>query len=245
MDNIKLKVCGMKFLYNMKKVAQLKPDYMGFIFYEKSRRYMADTLTPEDLKGIPKRTKKVGVFVDASLEEVERQATTYQLDLLQLHGNESPEYCAALKEKGFLLIKVFSIGEDAFDFEPMKAYKPHVKYFLFDTKGKQPGGNGTTFDWSMLRKYDQEVPFFLSGGVGMENIDQLKALKYYNIHAVDVNSRFEIEPGLKDIDKLKAFIEAGNGKQETVRGRPADSIRETGNRKTGNRNEYKYKYKKR
>lgn len=207
MDTVKLKVCGIKFFHNMKKVAQLKPDYMGFIFYEKSRRYMADTLTPEDLKSISKRIQKVGVFVDASLEEVERQATAYRMDLLQLHGNESPEYCAALKEKGFRIIKAFSIGEDSFDFEPLEAYKPHVKYFLFDTKGKQPGGNGTTFDWSLLRKYDQEVRFFLSGGVGMENIDQLKSLKYYNIHAVDVNSRFEVEPGLKDIDKLKELTE--------------------------------------
>lgn len=207
MKNIQLKVCGIKFRHNMHKVARLRPDYMGFIFYPKSRRYMADTLTPADLKTLPKKIKKVGVFVDASLEEVIRQARAYALDLLQLHGQESPAYCAELCKQGFRLIKVFSVGDERFDFAPLEAYKPYVEYFLFDTKGAQPGGNGTTFDWSMLRQYDQDLPFFLSGGVSTENIDQLQSLAYYNIHAVDVNSRFEIEPGLKDIDKLKALTD--------------------------------------
>lgn len=200
---MKLKICGIKFLYNMKKVAKLKPDYLGFIFYEKSRRCMANTLAPEDLYDLPKRVKKVGVFVDADTAYIQQMAEAYRLNVLQLHGNESPEQCRLLKEKGYQITKVFSIGQEDFNFAQLEPYKAHVDYFLFDTKGKQPGGNGVVFDWSKLRQYDNEIPFFLSGGVSLDNIDQLKTLAYFNLHAVDVNSQFEIEPGLKDIDKLQ------------------------------------------
>lgn len=200
---MKLKICGIKFLYNMKKVAKLKPDYLGFIFYEKSRRCMADTLAPEDLYDLPKRVKKVGVFVDADTAYIQQMAEAYRLNVLQLHGNESPEQCRLLKKKGYQITKVFSIGQEDFNFAQLEPYKAHIDYFLFDTKGKQPGGNGVVFDWSKLRQYDNEIPFFLSGGVSLDNIDQLKTLAYFNLHAVDVNSQFEIEPGLKDIDKLQ------------------------------------------
>lgn len=200
---MKLKICGIKFLYNMQKVAKLKPDYLGFIFYKKSRRYMEDTLAPEDLSSLPKKIKKVGVFVDADTDYILQMAKAYQLHVLQLHGHESPEQCRQLKEKGYQIIKVFSIGQEDFDFTQLDPYKAHVHYFLFDTKGKQPGGNGETFDWSKLRQYDNETPFFLSGGVSLDHIEQLKTLDYFNLHAVDVNSQFEIEPGLKDIDKLQ------------------------------------------
>ncbi|MFP4504036.1 MAG: phosphoribosylanthranilate isomerase [Cyclobacteriaceae bacterium] len=201
--DIKLKVCGMKFFHNMLKVAQLKPDYLGFIFYEKSRRYMPDTLKPEDLAKLPRRMKKVGVFVNASSEEMIKQAKTYRLNLLQLHGDESPEQCRELKQAGQQIIKVFSIGQDNFDFSQLNSYKPHVQYFLFDTKGKERGGNGETFDWSQLRRYDQEVPFFLSGGISLDNVALLKEMSFFNIHALDVNSRFELEPGIKDLDLLQ------------------------------------------
>lgn len=200
---MKLKICGIKFLYNMQKVATLKPDYLGFIFYKKSRRYMEDTLAPKDLSSLPKKIKKVGVFVDADTDYILQMAKAYQLHVLQLHGHESPEQCKQLKEKGYQIIKVFSIGQEDFDFTQLDPYKAHVHYFLFDTKGKQPGGNGETFDWSKLRQYDNEIPFFLSGGVSLDHIEQLKTLDYFNLHAVDVNSQFEIEPGLKDIDKLQ------------------------------------------
>ncbi|MFP4093889.1 MAG: phosphoribosylanthranilate isomerase [Cyclobacteriaceae bacterium] len=193
----------MKFFHNMLKVAQLKPDYLGFIFYEKSRRYMPDTLKPEDLAKLPRRMKKVGVFVNASSEEMIKQAKTYRLNLLQLHGDESPEQCRELKQAGQQIIKVFSIGQDNFDFSQLNSYKPHVQYFLFDTKGKERGGNGETFDWSQLRRYDQEVPFFLSGGISLDNVALLKEMSFFNIHALDVNSRFELEPGIKDLDLLQ------------------------------------------
>jgi len=199
----KLKICGMKFPHNLNKVAQMKPDYLGFIFYPKSRRYMPDTLKPQDLKNLPKRTKKVGVFVNATTEEMLHQAKAYRLDLLQLHGQESAEQCQELQQAGYSIIKVFNIGSDQFDFAQLDAYKPFVQFFLFDTKGQQPGGNGETFDWSQLRRYDQEVPFFLSGGISLDNVAQLKELRYFNIHAVDVNSRFEVEPGIKDVNMLQ------------------------------------------
>jgi phosphoribosylanthranilate isomerase len=201
--NPKLKICGMKFRHNMLKVAQMKPDYLGFIFYEKSPRYMPETLSPKDLQQLPKQTKKVGVFVNATTAYMQAQAKAYRLDLLQLHGSESPEQCEELKKSGYNLIKVFSLGREDFDFELLDAYKPYVKYFLFDTKGRQPGGNGETFDWSLLRQYDQEIPIFLSGGISLENVNQLSALPFLNIHAIDVNSRFEVEPGIKDINLLQ------------------------------------------
>lgn len=213
-QNPKLKICGMKFRHNMLKVAQMKPDYLGFIFYEKSPRYMPDTLSPKDLKQLPNRTQKVGVFVDASTAYMKKQAKAYRLDLLQLHGSESPEQCEELKKEGYAIIKVFSIGKGDFDFSVLEAYKPFVKYFLFDTKGKQPGGNGETFDWSLLRNYDQEVPFFLSGGIDMENVVLLKNIPQLNIHAVDVNSRFEVEPGIKDIALLQKLKDKMKGTSE-------------------------------
>lgn len=199
----KLKICGMKFRHNMLKVAQMKPDYLGFIFYEKSPRYMPETLSHKDLQQLPRQTKKVGVFVNATTAYMQEQAKAYRLDLLQLHGSESPEQCEELKKSGHDLIKVFSLGRENFDFALLDAYKPYVKYFLFDTKGRQPGGNGETFDWSLLRHYDQEIPFFLSGGIDLDNVNQLSALPFLNIHAIDVNSKFELEPGIKDINLLQ------------------------------------------
>jgi len=202
-NHLKLKVCGMKFRHNMLKVAQMKPDYLGFIFYEKSPRYMPDTLNPKDLHQLPKRTQKVGVFVNASTGYIQQQAKAYRLDLLQLHGDESPEQCGELRKAGHRLIKVFGLGSENFDFSLLEKYKPYVQYFLFDTKGKQPGGNGETFDWSLLREYDQEIPFFLSGGISLDNVALLKGIPHLNIHAIDVNSRFEVEPGIKDINLVQ------------------------------------------
>ncbi len=168
---------------------------------------MATSLSPEEVKSLPKKIKKVGVFVNATTNYIQQVASDYALDILQLHGQEPPQQCAQLKEQGYLITKVFSIGHDTFDFNQLEPYKPLVDYFLFDTQGQQLGGNGVAFDWSKLRQYDNEIPFFLSGGISLDNIEQLKALKHLNLHAVDVNSRFEIEPGLKDIDQLKLLIQ--------------------------------------
>jgi phosphoribosylanthranilate isomerase len=216
---MKLKICGMK--HNTAKVAALQPDYLGFIFYDKSSRHFDDKI-PE----IEASTKKVGVFVNATLNEVISKVKQHQLNAVQLHGNESPEYCKELKMychserseesqskipsfSGITeIIKVFSIKDD-FDFSVLSNYEDACDYFLFDTKGKLPGGNGYTFNWEILKDYPSTKPYFLSGGIGMDSVEKIKefkkslASKY--CFALDINSKFEIEPGLKNISALEEF----------------------------------------
>ncbi|WP_338358256.1 phosphoribosylanthranilate isomerase [Yeosuana marina] len=208
-----LKICGMKYPENIKAVADLQPDYLGFIFYDKSARHFDG-----DIPKLPNTIKKVGVFVDADLEEVIEKIKTYDLQVVQLHGAESREYCKTLKnqfersrehiDKKIEIIKVFSI-KDNFDFNLLKPYESVCDFYLFDTKGKLPGGNGYTFDWSVLKNYPSTKPYFLSGGIGLEEVETIKSFfskeesKY--CYAIDVNSKFEIEPGLKNIELLKEF----------------------------------------
>jgi phosphoribosylanthranilate isomerase len=201
---MKLKICGMKYPDNILEVGSLLPDYMGFIFWEKSARYF-DGVIPD----LPKSIKKVGVFVNETAEVILAKAIKYDLQAIQLHGQESVEFCLNLKnelDSEIELIKVFSVDDD-FDFEVLKPFETVCDYFLFDTKGKLPGGNGTTFDWKVLEKYPSSKPFFLSGGIGLEEIDLTKEILTINlpIHALDLNSKFEIEPGLKDKKILKKF----------------------------------------
>ncbi|MBA4319546.1 MAG: N-(5'-phosphoribosyl)anthranilate isomerase [Flavobacterium sp.] len=207
---MRIKICGMKHPENILEVGALLPDYMGFIFWEKSARYF-DGIIPE----LPKSTHKVGVFVNATSEEILKKIEKHDLQAVQLHGNESVEFCETLKKKmpkGIDVIKVFSIL-DTFDFAALKPFEPVCDYFLFDTKGKLPGGNGTTFDWKVLENYPSTKPFFLSGGIGLEEIKKLVETLHCNvfaknlpIYAIDVNSKFEIEPGLKNIQLCKDAI---------------------------------------
>ena len=198
---MKLKVCGMKYQDNIEAVAKLQPDFLGFIFHEQSARHFDKTI-PE----LPISIKKVGVFVDEKVEFISRQIEKHKLNAIQLHGHESPEMCKLLKSANVEVIKVFSIKNE-FDFSILTAYEEVCDYFLFDTKGKLPGGNGYTFDWDVLKDYPSTKPFFLSGGIGLKQIEKLKefrkseASKY--CYAIDVNSKFEIEPGLKNIEELK------------------------------------------
>lgn len=194
----------MKYPENIKEISTLNPDYLGFIFWEKSSRNMNLETIPE----IPKSTKKVGVFVNASIQDIISKVNQYQLNIVQLHGNESVIYCKNVKKLGVEVIKVLSIG-DKFDFATIKEYVLFVDYFLFDTKGKLPGGNGIAFDWNILDNYHYNTPYFLSGGIGTTEIDGLKeflkspaAKKCY---AIDVNSRFEKKPGIKNKIKLQKF----------------------------------------
>ena len=207
---MKLKICGMKYLDNILELGSLLPDYMGFIFWEKSARYF-DGIIPE----LPKSIKKVGVFVNSSQEEILKKIAKHDLQAIQLHGQESVAFCEDLKEKiknlkpvQIEIIKVFSVTDD-FDFELLKPFEDLCDYFLFDTKGKLPGGNGTTFDWKVLEKYPSTKPFFLSGGIGIEEIELLKEIAKTNlpIYAIDVNSKFEIEPGLKNKELFYSFIQ--------------------------------------
>ena len=189
--------------YNPVEVETLEPDYMGFIFWEKSPRYMEGVVP-----SISRKIKKVGVFVNAGAEEILQRVTKYGLQMVQLHGNETPELCNHLKSLGIGVIKVFGVDE-TFNFSVLEPYENVCDYYLFDTKGKLPGGNGYVFDWEVLENYPSTKPFFLSGGIGMENIDEVLTFLYRPeskyCHAIDINSRFETKPGLKDIQQLKGF----------------------------------------
>ena len=194
----------MKETENIKEISALNPDYLGFIFWEKSKRNMTLDSIPELLE----TTKKVGVFVDASIQEIAAKINQYQLDIIQLHGNESVIFCKNVKKLGVEVIKVFSMDSN-FNFYVVKEYVLAVDYFLFDTKGKLPGGNGITFDWNVLENYHFNVPYFLSGGIGTTEIDGLKEFLKSSAankcYAIDVNSRFEKKPGIKNKIKLQKF----------------------------------------
>jgi phosphoribosylanthranilate isomerase len=198
---IKLKICGMRDDTNILEVAALCPEYMGFIFYTKSPRYVGEEFKIPDL---PPSINRVGVFVNAPVPFMLQKAKDHQLTYVQLHGDETVEQCGALRTHNIGVIKVFSVG-DGFDFGLTKPYEAVSDFFLFDTKGKYYGGNAVTFDWTMLDRYDQRVPFFLSGGIGPDNIEAIRGLKNMNIHAVDVNSGVEERPALKDIQKINTI----------------------------------------
>ena len=231
---MKLKVCGMKYVENIQQVAELQPDYLGFIFYEKSKRNF-EGIIPE----LPAGMKKTGVFVNEIKEIVISLVEEYRLDAIQLHGDESVDYVTDLKkqlaarrllfiaenkeirkkknkhvisDEKVEIIKVFGV-KDAFDFDVLKPYLEVVDYFLFDTKGKDRGGNGTQFDWSVLDQYPFEKPFFLSGGIGLEDVEEVTKIinSALPIYALDVNSKFESEPGKKKIEELKKFKKGFTG----------------------------------
>lgn len=205
---------------NITDIAALNPDYLGFIFYEKSKRYVGEDFDEaatyhlpteksprfRDTAGQAKGIKKIGVFVNASMEYVLSKVKRYGLDLVQLHGEESPEFCRDLQRNNIPVIKVFAVGQ-TFDFSVLEPYKPHCNYFLFDTKGKEKGGNGMVFNWEVLKDYDNEKPFFLSGGLSLENVGKVKELQGLNIVAIDVNSGFEVAPALKDVEKVKQLMQ--------------------------------------
>ncbi|MCL9770436.1 phosphoribosylanthranilate isomerase [Flavobacterium sp. HXWNR69] len=194
----------MKYPENITEISALQPDYLGFIFWEKSKRNMTLDSIPE----LHETTKKVGVFVDASIQEIAAKINQYQLDIIQLHGNESFIICENVKKLGVEVIKVFSM-DSTFNFSKLKEYVFAVDYFLFDTKGKLPGGNGITFDWTILENYHFNVPYFLSGGIGTTEIDGLKKLlkspAANKCYGIDVNSRFEKKLGIKNKIKLQKF----------------------------------------
>lgn len=198
---MKWKVCGMREPENVAEVAALQPDYMGFILWEGSKRYSP---TPPE---IPADITKVGVFVDAPLDYIENAISQHKLGAVQLHGNESPNVCRALQGKAEI-IKAFSVGA-SFDFDSLVDYLPYCDFFMFDTKGAMPGGNGTCFDWTLLNDYPFDLPFFISGGIGVAETEKINDLRKADlpVYAVDVNSKFEIEPGLKNAEQLKNFKE--------------------------------------
>jgi phosphoribosylanthranilate isomerase len=199
---LKLKVCGMRDPKNILEVGALMPDYMGFIFYPASPRYVGKefTISPD----LPPFVKRVGVFVNHPIQEVISIHQRFLLDYVQLHGDEPIEYGHELKSHGIKLIKVFRVS-DEFDFTTTEGFESVADYFLFDTKGKYYGGNATRFNWDVLNRYNQAVPFFLSGGISPELILPVN-VHSWNIHAIDVNSGVERHSGMKDISKIKQII---------------------------------------
>ena len=190
----------MRLAANIAAVAALQPDYLGFIFYEKSPRLISE-VSAELIKYIPAEIKTVGVFVNEDIEKVKEKISTLKLKAVQLHGSESPEYCAKIKLSfpAIEVIKAFGIDED-FDFLALEAYLSVVDYFLFDTKTKAHGGSGKTFNWSVLDRYTYPKPYFLSGGIDLEHTTAIKNINDDRLYALDINSRFETEPGLKDAE---------------------------------------------
>lgn len=203
---MKIKVCGMRDPGNVKEVAGLSPDYLGFIFYPGSKRFVGEKIADLVHSYIPREIKKVGVFVEESFDNVMQACAENDLDMVQLHGNENPGYCSRLRTTGIEVIKAFNIGDD-FNFSRLQDYVECCDYFLFDTKGDKPGGTGKKFNWELLGEYKNEVPFFLSGGIGVDDIGDIKDFSHPMLHAVDINSRFETEPGVKDVNLLRRFIE--------------------------------------
>ncbi len=202
---MKIKVCGLRDAANLEQVAALNPDFVGFIFYDQSPRFVGDELDAAVVKALPRSIRKVGVFVNANPEYVLRSVKKYDLQYVQLHGNEAPDYCRSLQNRGINIIKAFRV-DGTFNFSMVNNYKAYADLFLFDAKGDQPGGNGHTFDWSVLKNYDNEKPFFISGGIGLDNLDQLQQLKGMKLYGVDVNSQVEVSPGVKDVAKVKELI---------------------------------------
>jgi phosphoribosylanthranilate isomerase len=203
---IRVKVCGMTNSVNVKLVSEAKPDFIGFIFYPGSPRYVGEDPETGLFRDIPESIKKTGVFFNEENHRTMDLSVRKGLDMIQLHGDESPEYCLQLRSAGLSIIKAFNVDEN-FNFETLAKYVLVCDYFLFDTKTTTPGGSGQKFNWGKLEKYTLEKPFFLSGGIGPDDVDLIKALENRGLYAVDINSRFETSPGIKDPVLVKKFIE--------------------------------------
>ena len=196
-----IKVCGMTLGENIREVESLGVDLIGNIFYPKSPRCVQSV--PDYL---PAAAARVGVFVDVPVEEVMVQDIRYRFGYVQLHGNETPDYCCTLKNLGFKLIKAFSISEAA-DLEKTSQYEGLCEYYLFDTKTPGYGGSGNSFDWTVLDAYSGRTPFLLSGGIGPDSAAALKAFSHHALAGYDLNSRFETAPGVKSAGQIKTFLE--------------------------------------
>jgi phosphoribosylanthranilate isomerase len=204
---IRVKVCGMCDPLNVKEIAESKPDFMGFIFFPGSPRYVGEEPEMALFRNVPPGIKRIGVFVNENNHKILDLSMRTGLDMIQLHGNESPVSCILLKSSGLTIVKAFNIDKD-FSFENLMQYMPVCDYFLFDTKSEKPGGNGRKFNWKKLAEYSLDKPFLLSGGIGPDDAGVIKSIKNRGFFAVDVNSRFETAPGIKDVALVKTFINA-------------------------------------
>lgn len=199
---LEIKICGNKERDNLKEVCSLNPDYVGFVFYNKSQRYVSK---PDQIIKLEHcKAKRVGVFVNANEQEIRRTVIEFKLDIAQLHGDETPEFMAKIND--FIpVFKAFQINNN-FNFNKLSNYLSACNRFLFDTTSTHYGGSGKKFDWNLLDSYKYEVPFILSGGIEENDVDQIMKIKNSMLAGVDLNSKFEIRPGVKDIGKLSSFI---------------------------------------
>lgn len=211
-----IKVCGMREPDNLIALSELPIDWIGMIFYAKSPRAVDESLASwlEEHEAAFEGKQRVGVFVNAEIDEVLNAVHDYALDFIQLHGEESPEYCQLLRTlmestsmRKARLIKAFRVGE-GFDFNRVNRYSGQCAYFLFDTLGKNYGGTGQQFNWQLLNNYKGVTPFLLSGGIGPEDAAAVKSFEHPQLYGIDLNSKFETQPGQKDIASLKAFVDA-------------------------------------
>lgn len=220
---MKIKVCGLRRPEDIVAARQLPIDFIGLIFYPDSPRFAASEELAEwmethfeELENV----RTVGVFVNAEMEEVLNAIHDYRLDYVQLHGNESSDYCRELDSfrritsmRSAHIIKAFRVDEH-FDFDTVAPFADWCRYVLFDTRGEQYGGTGKAFDWSLLQRYGGPLPFLLSGGIGEEDVPALHALKHPLLAGVDINSRFETAPGEKDMDKIARFVRALHNEEQ-------------------------------
>jgi phosphoribosylanthranilate isomerase len=199
----------------MHQLATLPIDMLGFIFYPKSPRYVVGKIEPDEIVKLPDHIQKVGVFVNATKDEILEFANIYHLNTLQLHGNETAELCKELKAEGFTILKAFNLDNEN-DYEE---YTPYCDYFLFDTPSAQHGGTGQKFDWTLLENYTGTTLFLLSGGIGPDDAEAVKKINHPKFAGIDINSKFEVEPGVKDIPLLEAFFEALKGRKISAQGK--------------------------
>lgn len=207
---INIKVCGITQFKQLQQLEALNVDYAGLIFYKDSPRYMGDKLSGTEVKGADFDLKKVGVFVNPSYSELLDAIDDYGLDIVQLHGNETPEMCKDLSED-VEVIKAFRVEDSSADIDKLvEPYDGVCDYYLFDTAGLKEsfGGTGKQFDWAILNKAKIEKPFFLSGGIGPDDAAKVKTFRHPDFFAIDVNSKFETEPGVKDMAALLKFMQA-------------------------------------
>jgi len=196
---------------NIRALEKLDIDWMGFIFYAGSPRYVPDEDEWSD--AIQSCTKvKVGVFVNEQPDKILRKVAKYGLDYVQLHGDETPDFCRRLRDAGCAVIKAISVLSENKGINPLvmlqqtTVYEPFVEYFLFDTKSDKYGGTGKRFDWSVLEAYRGDVPFLLSGGIGLEQVNDLRTFAHPMMAGIDLNSRFEISPAFKDVEMIKKMV---------------------------------------
>ena len=214
-----IKVCGMRDADNIRQIDELGcVDWMGFIFYPPSSRNVEQV--PEYL---PKHCKRVGVFVNASIEDIALRAQEFQLDFVQLHGHESPGFCKSLHgmlhrltlNKAVGIIKMIQIPLTGNDKYVLGSYPDFVDYFLFETKCQGYGGSGQQFDWDILQHYTGKTPFLITGGIGAEDAEKVKAFHHPQFVGIDLNSRFEVTPALKDVTRIKNFVQIIQSKNKS------------------------------